>query len=269
MLPHDGHHDEARHTLRRRLLAEPDLSGLPPHRVLAGRAAPFWRLACLQDANLGCAVMFDRAAFCAAGGYHAAFVAWRFEDDELAGRMARLALLGHDNRHDAMPAPGRRVLPLLLDHRAEVLAAMREADGYLMHSRHEGFGLVLLEAMVNETPRIAHATGGAARQAAFGQTCRSDAGLRRLLAVFAANPARIAATRDHALGAHDIRATLHDLETAARRAAAEPKAPPARAFGWVRSLRGAEGGARERAQKAVAAGPRLGHGRRKGTSDER
>ena len=156
---------------------------------------------------------------------------------------ALLVTTGYDNRHNAMPRPGHRVLPLLLNDRAEVLSAMREADGYLMHSRHEGFGLVLLEAMVNETPWIAHATGGVAQLGAFGQTYRSDAELRGLLADFSPDPARIARARDHAIGAHDIRATLHDIEAAARHAAAEPSAPPARTIAWLRALRGAWRGA--------------------------
>lgn len=98
VLPYDGHYYEARHALRRALLAAPDLSGLPPGRVLGGRAAWPWRLACLHDANLGGAVMFERTSFCAAGGYHEDFVAWGFEDDELAARMARL---GHAHRRIA------------------------------------------------------------------------------------------------------------------------------------------------------------------------
>ena len=102
---------------------------------------------------------------------------------------------------------------------------------------------VLLEAMVNETPWIAHATGGVAQLGAFGQTYRSDAELRGLLADFSPDPARIARARDHAIGAHDIRATLHDIEAAARHAAAEPSAPPARTIAWLRALRGAWRGA--------------------------
>lgn len=156
---------------------------------------------------------------------------------------ALLVTTGYDNRHNAMPVPSDRVLPLLLPDRAEVLSAMREADGYLMHSRHEGFGLVLLEAMVNETPWIAHVTGGVAQLAAFGQTYRTEAELRTLLASFSADPLRIARARDHAIAAHDIEATLRDIEAAARRAADEPMAPPARAKAWVQALRGAWRGA--------------------------
>lgn len=108
VLPYDGYYYEARRALRRKLLATPDLTYLPPDRVLASRGAPIRGLACLHNANLGGAVMFDRATFCAAGGYHEAFVAWGFEDDELAARMGRLGhslrrVAGHPLIHLAHP----------------------------------------------------------------------------------------------------------------------------------------------------------------------
>ena len=124
-----------------------------------------------------------------------------------------------------------------------VAAEMRAAHLFCLPSVRESGGAVLLEAMVNETPWIAHATGGVAQLGAFGQTYRSDAELRGLLADFSPDPARIARARDHAIGAHDIRATLHDIEAAARHAAAEPSAPPARTIAWLRALRGAWRGA--------------------------
>lgn len=95
VLPYDGHYFDARGSLRRELIARPDLADLPPAAVLAGKAAPWWRLACLHNANMGGAVIFDRHTFCASGGYHEGFVAWGFEDDEIATRMR---LLGHGYR---------------------------------------------------------------------------------------------------------------------------------------------------------------------------
>jgi len=90
VLPYDGHYFDARGPLRRQLLARPDLTDLPAAEVQAGRAAPWWRLACLHNANMGGAVMFDRNLFCDIGGYHEGFVAWGFEDDEIADRIVRL-----------------------------------------------------------------------------------------------------------------------------------------------------------------------------------
>ena len=90
VLPYDGQYFDARGALRRQLIARPDLSELSAVDVLAGRAAAWWRLARLHDANMGGAVIFDRRIFRASGGYHEDFVAWGFEDDEMASRMARL-----------------------------------------------------------------------------------------------------------------------------------------------------------------------------------
>lgn len=44
----------------------------------------------------------------------------------------------------------------------EVMTAIFRADGYIMNSYEEGFGLVLLEAMMNKTPWYARAGSGAA-----------------------------------------------------------------------------------------------------------
>lgn len=154
---------------------------------------------------------------------------------------ALLVTTGYDNRHNAMPKPSFRVLPLMLDDPAEVLSAIAEADCYLMHSRDEGFGLVLLEAMANRTPWIARATGGATVLADCGQTYGHDRDLPALIEGFAPDPARVARAFARVQAEFDISRTADDLERAALQAR-QPRLAPERgalAAGFL-LLRGAD-----------------------------
>lgn len=135
---------------------------------------------------------------------------------ERARTDALLVTTGYDNRSRAMPPRSEKVLPLLLNDRAEVLSALHEADCYLMHSRDEGFGLVLLEAMVNATPWIANAIGGATVLAGYGQTYSRDAELTELIETFTRDEPRVARAQAHALANYSIARTLDDIEAVAR-----------------------------------------------------
>ena len=97
---------------------------------------------------------------------------------------AVLVTCGYDNRMDLMPAASDNVIPLLIDDKAEVLSAISEADCYLMHSNQEGFGLVILESMLNATPWISRQIAGAAMLNKFGQTYQTDGQLINLLKNF-------------------------------------------------------------------------------------
>jgi glycosyltransferase involved in cell wall biosynthesis len=163
----------------------------------------------------------DRRMFLSCGGYAPhkrmralARIFRRSEGDSL------LVTTGYSARPGAMPRPSDRVMPLENLSHDEVLSAMAEADGYLMHSREEGFGLVLLEAMVNRTPWIAHATGGAEVLAAHGQVYRRGSELLAHLNRFDPDPARIAAAEAAAVARHSIEGTIDDLEAAAAHPAA-------------------------------------------------
>ena len=87
---------------------------------------------------------------------------------------AVLVTTGYDNRHNLMPERSNKVIPLLIDDKAEVMSAISEADCYVMHSFIEGFGLVLLESMLNETPWIARYGSGAALLHNWGKTYTTD-----------------------------------------------------------------------------------------------
>ena len=79
-----------------------------------------------------------------------------------------LVLTGYDNRSNLMPAATEFVKPFLIDDRDEVMSAISEASLYILNSYEEGFGLVLLESMLNNTPWAARNIAGAATMREYG-----------------------------------------------------------------------------------------------------
>ena len=85
-----------------------------------------------------------------------------------------LVLTGYDNRHQIKPNDTDNVKALMIEDRNEVLSALSEADLYIMHSHKEGFGLVLLESMLNRTPWASREIAGAKVLKEFGFTYTND-----------------------------------------------------------------------------------------------
>ena len=81
-----------------------------------------------------------------------------------------LVFTGYDNRHGIMPPNSEYVRSFLLDDRTEMLSALIDADLYILNSTSEGFGLVLLESMVNMTPWAARNIAGAELMRDYGFT---------------------------------------------------------------------------------------------------
>jgi len=132
---------------------------------------------------------------------------------------AVLVTTGYDNRMQLMPNPvPGKVIPLLIDDKAEVLSAISEADCYVMHSSQEGFGLVLLESMLNRTPWISKHMAGAALLKGYGQTYSRDEELIRMLREFDPDGFDLDKAEDHVMTNHLISNTVDDIESAARQA---------------------------------------------------
>lgn len=131
---------------------------------------------------------------------------------------AVLVTTGYDNRNNLMPSPSKNVIPLLIDDKAEVLSAIAEADCYLMHSFVEGFGLVLLESMLNRTPWIARHGSGAALLADYGRTYATDQELISLLQNFKNLTWDLERAKQHVLNNHLISNTVDDIESILKKA---------------------------------------------------
>jgi len=128
---------------------------------------------------------------------------------------ATLVTTGYDNRMNLMPMPTPNIMPLLLEDRSEMLSALHDADCLLMHSYSEGFGLVLLEAMLNQTPWIARNIAGAKLLKQYGQTYSTDGELIYRLRTFNREDFNIRAAYDHVCNNHMIWNTVDDIERVA------------------------------------------------------
>jgi glycosyltransferase involved in cell wall biosynthesis len=122
-----------------------------------------------------------------------------------------LVLTGYDNRSHAMPEISQFVKPLLIDDKQTVMDAMREADLLILHSSAEGFGLVLLEAMLNETPWAARDIAGAHMMASFGFTYTNDDQLLNYMKSFMREPLTVKKAYAYVQTQHLIQHTLSDI----------------------------------------------------------
>lgn len=156
----------------------------------------------------------DKKLFLSCGGYwpNKAMkeLAELFESTNLSDSI--LVTTGYDNRMNLMPSQTKNVLPLLLNDRSDVLSAIKEADCVLMHSYQEGFGLVLLEAMVNKTPWIARNIAGAKELKNYGMTYNTDLELSNLLRIFFRHEITIDKGYYYAIDNHLIQNTVDDIE---------------------------------------------------------
>ena len=97
-----------------------------------------------------------------------------------------LVLTGYHigNNCENLTFDSNKVRVLVLDDRNDVMSAMVDADLYILNSYKEGFGLVLLESMLNELPWASRNTPGALDMAKFGFVYREDQDLLSYLKTY-------------------------------------------------------------------------------------
>ena len=124
-----------------------------------------------------------------------------------------LVLTGYDNRYGIMPAESEYVKPLMIDDRNDVMSAIREADLYIMHSHREGFGLVLLESMLNRTPWAARNIAGAKLMNNYGFTYDTDDQLLKYMKKYKTlrNTIQSENSYEYMIHNHLIRHTVDDI----------------------------------------------------------
>ena len=130
---------------------------------------------------------------------------------------AVLVTTGYDNRMNLMPEPSHNLIPLMLDDREEVLSAIYDADCLVMHSYQEGFGLVLLESMLNQTPWISRKIAGAELMKKYGMTYQTDGELIFHLRTFNRGDFDIKSAFDYVAQNHLISNTIDDIEATVER----------------------------------------------------
>lgn len=128
-----------------------------------------------------------------------------------------LVTTGYDNRFNIMPEKSDHVIPLLLENRQDVLDAIASADCYIMHSYQEGFGLVLLESMLNQTPWISRNIAGATTMKQYGSIYNNDEELVSFIKEFDNKIFDIESSLNYIKSNHLISNTIDDIENAVKR----------------------------------------------------
>jgi hypothetical protein len=134
----------------------------------------------------------DVKMFLSCGGYwpnkRMRELAKAFKDANLENSV--LVTTGYDNRHDLMPEASDNVIPLMIEDPAEIKHAMADAYCYIMNSDAEGFGLVLLESMLNCTPWLSRNIAGAKLMCDYGCVYHTEEDLIRILKIWETDPHR-------------------------------------------------------------------------------
>ena len=151
--------------------------------------------------------------FVSAGGFwaHKAMtpLAEAFEKAKIPN--AELHLYGYGEKH-LMPKETENVKCFFGMDKTEVLLAINGSDAYIMNSTEEGFGLVLLEAMMNHTPWYARNIAGAKDMCYHGTVYDTEEELMELLRNHKRNDKKIEDAYNYVMTNHTIQDTVNDIE---------------------------------------------------------
>jgi glycosyltransferase involved in cell wall biosynthesis len=92
-----------------------------------------------------------------------------------------------------------------------VISAISEADLYILHSFNEGFGLVLLESLLNKTPWIARNIAGAETMKDYGTVYNENHELMSGLRSLMRDDKLIDRAYDYVTKNHLIKNTVNDI----------------------------------------------------------
>jgi glycosyltransferase involved in cell wall biosynthesis len=124
---------------------------------------------------------------------------------------AILVTTGYDNRFGIMPHASENVIPLMVEDPKDIKDAIADADCYVMNSDAEGFGLVILESMINKTPWISRNIAGAKLLADYGQVYDTEEELIPLLQNFNRDGNKVEYAYQHVIQNHLIKNTVDDI----------------------------------------------------------
>jgi glycosyltransferase involved in cell wall biosynthesis len=124
---------------------------------------------------------------------------------------AILVTTGYDNRFGIMPHASENVIPLMVEDPKDIKDAIADADCYVMNSDAEGFGLVILESMINKTPWISRNIAGAKLLADYGQVYDTEEELIPLLQNFNRDINKVEYAYQHVIQNHLIKNTVDDI----------------------------------------------------------
>lgn len=149
--------------------------------------------------------------FVSAGGFypHKAMVplATAFENSTIDGE---LHLYGYGEGE--IPRTSDKVKTFFGSSKDDVMSAIANADAYIMNSYEEGFGLVLLEAMMNKTPWFARDIAGAHDMSYYGNIYKDENELMKMLKSYKRFDKRVNDAYNYAMANHTIKETVNDIE---------------------------------------------------------
>lgn len=123
-----------------------------------------------------------------------------------------LVLTGYDTRDGWIPQNTEFVRSVFDPTQEEVYAAMKQADLYILNSEREGYGLVLLEAMFNNTEWIARDIAAAHDLQQLGQVYTEYSQLVELLKSWSPNQNKLVVGYDYVVNNHLPQHIRMDLE---------------------------------------------------------
>lgn len=154
----------------------------------------------------------DVTLFLSCGGYwpnkRMAELAWAFIAAEIPNSM--LITTGYHLDENMLPF-GPNVFPLMIDDPSLVKDAIAAADCYVMNSVSEGFGLTILESMINLTPWIGRNIAGARLLAGYGQVYQKEEELITLMQTFQRDEVRVSKAFEKIMRDHLISNTVDDI----------------------------------------------------------
>lgn len=124
---------------------------------------------------------------------------------------AELHLYGYGEK-SLMPMESKDVKCFFGKDKTEVLLSISAADAYIMNSYEEGFGLVLLESMMNKTPWYARNIAGAKDMCYYGITYETEEELMKLLRDHKRDEKKIKNAYEYVMANHTIQDTCNDIE---------------------------------------------------------
>ncbi len=155
----------------------------------------------------------DKRMFLSCGGYwpnkKMIELAEAFRKAEL--KDAILVTTGYDNRFNIMPHASDNVMPLMVEDPKDIKDAIVDADCYVMNSSEEGFGLVILESMINKTPWISRNIAGAKLLSRYGTVYDTEEQLTEILKTWKPDDFTTALAYKHVLQNHLIKNTVDDI----------------------------------------------------------
>jgi glycosyltransferase involved in cell wall biosynthesis len=155
----------------------------------------------------------DKTVFVSAGGFWSHKAMTPLADAFTKAKIpnAELHLYGY-GEEQLMPKETENVKCFFGKEKTDVLLAIAGADAYIMNSYEEGFGLVLLESMMNKTPWYARNIAGAKDMCYHGTVYETEEELMKLLRKHKRNDKKIEDAYNYVMCNHTIQDTCNDIE---------------------------------------------------------